>query len=244
VIDRILCVRSNQDIFSNHYTADQAVEGMSLVNAEAEELVVVLPPWHGGGNVTSTLVRRLSQERAVLNLNLHDQILEPNIDRVLQSLRQVKDRAHEELEALQDEFNYQTFHLVAISLGNVAASLLARAFGNFSTATLVMPASDLAASMWDGQRTQNIRRSFEEQGIKKDDLIEAWEELAPKNYATDFKHNGVTVYTSKPDKIIPYYYQRKMVDSLEAVGNEPMVKSSGVGHAATIIRFCMAGSKI
>jgi hypothetical protein len=83
MIDEVLCARSKDNFVSNHDPAESIIE-KHLTNPTAPNLNVVFPAWHGGGNLTTRLVSRLSREDAVLEYHFHDQVLEPDIERVKQ----------------------------------------------------------------------------------------------------------------------------------------------------------------
>jgi len=193
MIDRFLCGRTRDD-FSSEYSSNEAVLGTRLVNPDMPDLAVVFPPWHGGGMVTKALVGRLSRENAVLETRLHNRILEPDINRVINSFQSTKERIVSQIEELQDEIGYDTVHLVGLSLGNVALALAAKEYQDFHRATMVVAGSNLATSVWDGVGAIQVRREFEKQGVSRTELDEAWKGLAPISYASAFADKYVKTH--------------------------------------------------
>lgn len=244
MIDRVIA-RTARDVFVDDYTPDQAVTAVPLHNPSAENLAAIFPPWHGGGTFTDALVKRLVRSNfAVLDCKFHDQILEPHAERVPQSFSQLKTTIAAELQKLKEEWEYKRIHLIGISLGNVAMTMTAGEFDDFSDATMVLAGSNLASAMWDGVRTQGIANALSEQGYTKAGLDEAWQVLAPKAYAPAFKHKNVRAIISRTDRVIPASYQYEMRDELEAAGVPLDTRYTWTAHAATITRFCMSRARI
>jgi hypothetical protein len=135
--------------------------------------------------------KKLSKHSAVLYYNFHDQILEPEITRVPESFKTIGKRAGSDTARLVADYKYKSVHLVGISLGSAGLAMAAKNYPGFSSCTLVVAGDNLATLMWDGSRTQGIRRSFSEQGITKQELDNAWQEIAPKNQAITFKGKNV-----------------------------------------------------
>lgn len=83
------------------YSPEQAILSSSLKNEGAPRLAVVFPPWHGGDEYMEMLTNRLAKNgSAVLDFDFHDQILEADIERVLQSYRYIQEVASQRLGQL------------------------------------------------------------------------------------------------------------------------------------------------
>lgn len=240
MLDERLCSKIN-DTFDEYYDPALAVNGVSHLNPEAQALTVIFPPWHGGGVFNELLARRRALNRSVLNYRLHDQILEPDIYRVQKSFDQIAETIAGDLYSLQDKMEYRRIHFLGMSLGNVALTKTAALFPDFDSATLVMAGSCLAASLWEGQRTQNIRSAFEEQGITKKQLRAAWYDLAPQSHVKYFEGKPVTAVISRRDSIIPTHQQVEMDSRLQNQGAKVRKTFSNFGHAATLTSFCIKG---
>jgi pimeloyl-ACP methyl ester carboxylesterase len=241
MIDRLLCAKA-KDSFDDKYLPEHAIAGSELLNSDSNKLAVVFPPWHGGGRFIQRLVYRLRSENwAVLNYAFHDQILEPSIQRVPQSFTAIKDQVADELNTLR-KAQYERMHLIGISLGTMSMTLAASEYHEFQSATFVLPSSKLASSVWEGMRTQNIRQLLNVHGYTKSDVEEAWSELEPIKYAKDFTGKEVNTYVSSTDRIILPSFQREMVNALRERGSNLKENYSRLGHASSIINYCIRGN--
>ncbi|MBX4190505.1 hypothetical protein KW794_00255 [Candidatus Saccharibacteria bacterium] len=240
MIDRVLASRG-RDIFSDEYNPAQAIARSHLINPEAPALSVIFRPWHGGGHMVKAFINHLSSRSAVLDYELHDQIIEPNIDRVPLSFEAIRIRIATDLSKLSDNFEYQSVHLIGMSLGNVALALVAKEYPEFSKATVVVGGDNLAALMWDGIRTQSIRRALSKQGVTKQELDEAWQGIAPGNQVEAFRGKDVRMIISTKDKVLPTAGQLNLRDKLYCAGADVSPSYSRLGHVATLTRFCIKG---
>jgi len=244
MIDRLVSARG-RDVFSDDYSPQQAIQSQELINPDAQKLAVIFPPWHGGGRFTDRLSERLQNRNwAVLNYNFHNQIIEPNPNRVLASYETVQAEISVHLDEIQAGAAYRYMHFIGISLGNVAMALVAKEYPDFSSATFVVPGSNLATSMWEGARTQGIAESMEQQGHTKSEVDEAWRDLAPMNNAVAFREKRVQTFISTTDRIILPHYQSQMNEALINAGSHLTSQSSRLGHGASIIKFCYFSGKI
>ena len=210
MIDEFFCRREDKVgySFDPHYSPEDAIVEKNHYNPTADNLTVIFPPWHGGGKFLSLLSSRIARRgESVLSYNLHDQIVEPNIERVQQSFRSIQNTVENDLLQAVDRYGYERIRLLGMSLGNVTLALTARTFSAFDEALMVAPGSNLALSVWNGIRTQQIRRLFEEQGIGELDINEAWARLAPISHVNAFSGKRVKVLTSNKDSVIPTEYQ-------------------------------------
>lgn len=234
-----------RDRFDEDYSPSQAVQSRQLLNGQADKLAVVFPPWHGGRRVTEALVKRLQKNNwAVLNYTFHDQILEPDIERVSQSFEAIQTEVTDNLGQINEMGQYSRVDLIGVSLGNVAMALVAEKNPEFTSATLVVPGSNLALAMWHGTRTQNIRNHLSQQGINEIDLDDAWRNLAPMSHAKAFKEKPTELVISTKDCIIPTSFQYEMSEALNDARSRVTNHYNRLGHAASVAMFCYKGGKI
>lgn len=224
------------------YDPSQAVTAKTLINPSGEYLTVLFPPWRGGGPVYRALTRRLVKKgSAVLVYRFHKHVLEPDIDRVVDSFGVIKDTVTSDIRSCVSERGYRGTDLISTSLGNVSMCLVAGAYPDFRRATMVAAGSNLARSMWEGNRTEPLRAAFETQGVTKENLDTAWDQLAPMRHAEAFAGKNVAMYVSQTDKVIPYAYQAEMAESVIASGADVTIHSSRRDHAESIVHFCLRG---
>ncbi|MES2970993.1 MAG: hypothetical protein V4702_01575 [Patescibacteria group bacterium] len=181
----------------------------------------------------------MDKNKAVMLYSFHGEILKPNVEQVVASFNYLQDTIASDLEQIKDR--YKSIHFVGISLGNIALAMVADRFRDFSSATMVVPGSSLATSMWDGIRTQHLKDELEEHGWTKETLNEVWKPVAPVTYVDSFAGKDVRVIVSTADQMIPTVYQEELVTAMQQAGIDPIVERSRLGHLATIGRYCLTG---
>lgn len=238
MIDKWLCERAKDD-FNLEYEPSQAVTGRQHLNPDAENLVVIFPPWHGGSPLTDLLARRRALSHAVLKYDFHDMILEPYAERVEQSFKYIAETISKDLYDLPAWLRYKKVHFIGISMGNVAMAMTAGKYDAFSSATMVTAGDDLASGLWRGQRTQHLRQRFEEQGLTENKLRRYWYDLAPKSYAESFRGKPVKTLVSRNDEIIPSFQQFDMMRALQDHAARVKETYTSLGHTAAITSYCV-----
>ncbi len=209
--------------------------------SQNRKLAVLIHPWHNGGKAYGELERRLlADDFSVLSYRYHDQLLKPNVKQVLESFNVAQETGAEDIDKVQRAFDET--HLIGASLGCVALALIAEALQNFDSATMVTAGSDLAKCVWEGSRSQRIRRQLEDDGCTEEELVEAWQPIAPINHIGAFQNKTVHLITSKTDTYIPTVYQDEFVRAMTAINPEATLKSTRKGHLATIGIYCYFGA--
>lgn len=226
------------------YTQERAIVGKRLTNPRAEKLCVLLPGWHNSSKRIPLrwLVKRLSKRGwAILVYDFHPQILEADEKMVVESFRHIQASICEDLDSLTARRGYKKVHLLGISLGSVACSLVADGFKGFTGATLVVGGDDLAIDMWHGTRSQILRRDFQKLhvGIRK--LDKDWRYVAPVNHLKNFSGKPVTMVLATADKVIRTEYQKRLAERLKENGAELLIRKNHLGHVLTVVRFCLLG---
>ncbi len=224
------------------YSPEQAILTTRLQNEDASRLTVVFPPWHGGGQYVERLTSRLAASgSAVLDFDFHDRILEPDINRVLQSYGYIRDAATEKIQQLFQGNGYEELRLISMSLGTVALALVANELPSFTEAAIVAGSSNLSMSVWEGIKTQHIMKQFMRDGTSADDLDAAWLGLAPKSYAPAFEDKEVKIRVASKDTVIPSVYQRELLAKLEEAGANTHPNHLRLGHYATLASYYYFG---
>lgn len=240
MLDKYLSHRSSKkDILSTpDYHSGKAVTIPPIQNPDAEKLAVIFEPWHGGGKFLDKFVSRLIRSgHAVQQLDFNDQILSPRAVTTLDSFRAAQNVITRRLNKKGP--NYDSVHFYGASLGNVALALVAKSYRNFSTASLVAAGGNLATATWTGIRTQRLKRELVDQPyalgrVTQDGLEDLWEDLAPSNHASAFNGKRVLAVPSLNDEIIPTSTQFDFIDALSEADADISVKTSRLGHYATI----------
>ena len=147
----------------------------------------------------------------------------------------------ERLTELTKQEEYKEVQLVGMSLGCMGAPMTAKTYKDFDHVTLVCPGSSLAKSLWYGERTQDLKATFEKNGMTIERLVKDWHDIEPENNLDAFVGKKVKIIVSKKDTSIPTVYQKEYVAAAKAAGVNPKVKKSIFGHYGAIIRFCLFG---
>jgi pimeloyl-ACP methyl ester carboxylesterase len=229
------------------YKPSDVIISKKLVNKNSPKLSVVLPGWHNHAQEfpINRLTKRLAKKGwAVLVYDFHDQLLEPDEDMVVESFEYIRSQISRDIERLVAEHHYQQVHLIGISLGTVAWALVADKYKEFTSATIVLGGDDLAIDMWHGIRTQHYRQAFEKLHIGIRKLDKEWQTIAPVNHLKHFRGKKVRVVMSLSDEFILTKYQKRLIERLVQNGASVSVKRSRLGHALTIVRFCLFGSPL
>jgi esterase/lipase len=233
-----LASRKNPPL-DDSYQPSQAIRRRISHNIGSDKLAVVFPGWHSHNFPTTRLVKRLSKKGwGVLVFDFHDQILEPEDEVVVASLRYIRDQVAAELESLQDKHQYSQVHLIGISLGNVPLSLTVDKFNRFTGVTMVVPGDNLAVDMWHGLRTLYLAEQFKKLHVSLRKLQAEWSELSPINHVDHIKTKPVKFVISLNDKFILTKYQQKMAERLSGAASLT-VNTSRFGHVMTVLRYCL-----
>lgn len=250
MIDHIMISRSNgkYPLHDPTYKAEQAILGYQDSGPEdSQRLAVIFPSWHAheGDAAFRALTGRLGKHGfAVRQYDFSDNILEPNVERVLESFHNIQDTVVNGLEQLVSSREFEEVHFISASLGAVSLALVASKFPQMSSATIVTGSSNLALGVWHGSRTVRVREALEAAGLDEKALDKAWQELAPKNHAEAFKNKSVRVILSTTDLVIPTIYQRELAEALDNAGSQVHVATTRMGHYAAIGSYCYLDRKL
>jgi pimeloyl-ACP methyl ester carboxylesterase len=225
------------------YQPSMAIASSKLMHEDGKYLTVLFSPWHGGDRAYDVLANRLAKrESAVLRYKAHHQVLEPNVSRVVDSFEHIQSTAADDVTRLVEKHGYDHVDLVAASLGNVSLGMVAKALPDFASATMVVPGSNLARGLWQSRRAQAMRQELEEQGVDEATLDNEWSILAPKSAASSLAGKDVRVIMSTTDAVIPPDFQQEMVDIVSKVADHLDVRTTRLGHMASVASFCLAGA--
>lgn len=244
MIDQLVVAFSQRKYasISANYEPEQAIVKHTLLNPTGNYLTVLFPPWHGASVPFTLLQQRLvRKESAVLRYDFHHNILTANTKQVLESFRYIQKTVSGDLHKIVAEYGYNSVKLIGVSLGNLALSMVASYYPTISEATLVVGANKLAPSVWEGMRTQDIRRQLVSQGFDQTGLETVWQELEPARYAKAFSGKPVRFVTSDNDKVILSSNQQQLVDAFLKAGAKVQQTHKQVGHIMSIIEYSLYG---
>ncbi|MFH1500912.1 MAG: hypothetical protein ABIE22_03110 [archaeon] len=168
------------------------------------------------------------------------EILSTNINLTTKSFEHICNRVCSDLEALDQDYNFDKIHIIGASLGCVNATMIANSYP-VSLMTLLVPGHCLAESLWDGIMTQHLRKEFESQGIRMLDLKWFWQDISPENNIDNLEDTGISVHLSCADSVIPYRCGKQLVRSMRNWGLEPtVIENNHLGHYLTVFKYWIA----
>jgi esterase/lipase len=247
MIDQLYSVygRRKEKPLDPDYKPSDVIVGQKFLDTGNDKLVVIFPGWHSHNFPVNILAKRLyKQGWSVLWYDFHDQILEPEEEIVVQSLRYLRDKVCDDISQITHKKPYRQIHFISISLGGVPMALVCDKFKHFSGVTAVVGGDDLAVDMWHGQRTQHLRYAFEKMhvGIRK--LSKEWDNIGPDHHLRYFRDKPVKIIMSMHDTFVPTKYQQKLTDELLQADALVKLKRRFTGHTLTIVRFCLLDNPV
>jgi esterase/lipase len=125
--------------------------------------------------------------------------------------------------------------VLGTSLGGIAAFMCANDNKKVKKIILLVPGERLSVSTWEGIRTQNIRESFEKQGISLEKLKFLWKDIEPVNNIDHLQGKKIMIFNSISDSIIPYDQSKSLIKELRKRELDVKVVTNWqFGHHGTI----------
>ena len=110
----------------------------------------------------------------------------------------------------------------------------------------MVPGSCLASSLWKGIRTQKLKKIYEKQNIKLEQLQTLWQSLAPKNNISALDNKNIFIAISKSDKVIPYPFGKELADLVKTKypQNTSIAENKYLGHYFTVLKYYFFSKKL
>ncbi|MFA6099053.1 MAG: hypothetical protein WCV50_05985 [Patescibacteria group bacterium] len=237
------------------YSSDKKEEGVEfninkkfIKNDSSSTLKIILPPWGDKESIISRiLIRRLNKKGySCLAYFFPRHILSSDVDKTVEFFNTIKERVKSDIKKLKAEYNFQKIDIIAPSLGVVSACLIANGNQDISNLYFIVPGSCLAASLWNGIRTQHLKNIYEKQGINQEKLINIWGSLAPKNNINALAGKNIFIAISRSDKIIPYRFGKELADLMTKLYPQTTVvqENGHLGHYLTVIKYYLSGKEL
>lgn len=190
--------------------------------------------------VTSLLIKRFSKKgNSVLSYNFTGELLSVDINQTPKSFEYIRDKIIFDIQKTKDEYNFERIDLIASSLGVVSACMVANNNKNINNLFFIVPGDCLASSLWNGLRTQKIKKKYSQQGISEDKLKDKWSKVAPRNNLNGLNDKKIFIAISKADKIIRYKFGREFANILKNKypKNITIEENRHLGHYFTVGKY-------
>ncbi len=202
-------------------------------------LYVLIPPWRGRLDYYALTRRKLMKEGySCIEYSFSPRMLSTNYILTRDLFKYVCTKVKRDIENLKIEKQFKEINIIGTSIGCVEVLMIATHYRKFKKVILVAPGNSLAESMWNGIRTQQLRKDMEEKHITLKLLKEQWKELDPENNLEGLERKEIHIHLSRSDKIIPYELGIRLVDAMQRKGLKPLVKENTyLGHYLTILNY-------
>ena len=214
---------------------------------DSHTLKIILPGWGDGISwATKVLSRRLSRRGfSCLTYSLPRTILphDPNLAPAI--FNTIKESIKKDITNIKSQCNFKKIDIIAPSLGAVIGCLIANDNDDITNTFFIVPGSSLASSLWDGVRTQRLKRIYETQSINKEKLEKLWHSLAPKNNVSVLSNKNIFIAISKSDKVISYCYGKELAELLKKLYPSTLVRENlYLGHYLTVVKYYLFGNEL
>ena len=144
----------------------------------------------------------------------------------------------EDIKKLKEKYKFTRCIVVGVSLASSFGSMIYKDNSDITDIILVAPGESLAREVWQGYRTQHLRKSYEKRGITLEELENSWYDLASENNmpAKDAK---IYMYLAGKDKVVPSIC-KNLINNLEKNSSNPSYKiHPSLGHYLLIFYFLL-----
>ncbi len=206
-------------------------------------LLICLPAW--GQNLTEWKNLKKWAERSgvsFLGYEFPREILSDNYQLTEKVFSKISELVKKDISELKSKNGFKRCILVGISLGSSYGSMVYKGNSNITDVILVCPGNNLALNMWNGCRTQHLRKSYEKQDITLEELKNSWRELASENNMPAPGTKIIILY-GKNDKVIRYSESSILAKVLESANLKTCVKNYHLGHYLLILYFILFPEK-
>jgi hypothetical protein len=220
--------------YKKTYDVKKLIEKEVHNNPNAKKTYLFIPGWKEGESDIKFLKKKIEKQgNSWIHYIFEPWILSSNYKQVLKNFKYIEKEAKRDLE----KFHGKKI-IIGVSLGAVAATMIFNSNKEVDKLIELCPSYSLSEALWFGIRTQNIKKSFENQGITLKKLKELWKEIEPGNNLPLDKKKRILIFNSKCDTVIPYYGSRIFIKKIREKGLKLKVKTnSNLGHYGTIAKF-------
>lgn len=210
----------------------------------SDTLIIAVPSW-GQSIAQWKYLKRWAMESgsSILIYEFPRQILSNDYILTKKIFNLVNTTIREDVGELKQKYNFKKCILIGISLSSSSGSMIYKNNPDITDIILVCPGNNLALNMWNGCRTQHLRKSYEKQGVTLEKLKSYWQELASENNMPAPGTN-ITILYGKYDQVILYSEGKTLADTLRSNGLNVKIKNYYCGHYLLILYFLLFPGKI
>jgi len=236
------------EIFNKEPKPEFFIEKRFFKKENSSVLKIILPP-RGRDRllVTKVLIRRFRKRSySSLEYFFPEEVLYPDPNDTLKFFDFMKNKVRSDIRELKEKYSFDRIDIIAPSLAVVSACLVANNNEDISNIYLLVPGSCLASSLWKGIRTEKLKRIYEKQNIKLEQLQTLWKNLAPKNNINALDNKNIFIAISKSDKVIPYSFRKELADLVKTKypQNTSIVENGYLGHYFTVLKYYFFSKKL
>jgi dienelactone hydrolase len=128
--------------------------------------------------------------------------------------------------ATQDEVDSERLGIAGISLGGIAAALVAAAEPRLGSVALLLAGGDVAQISWEAKEMSRLRESWPASGGTRESLAAILREVDPVTYAGNVRGRRILMLNASHDEVVP----RAATESLWRALGEPEIIWMDAGH--------------
>jgi hypothetical protein len=225
---------------NREYDLKNLISKNKQFNTKSKKLYLFISGWYETPESTRYLKKQIIKKgNSYVQYLFRPWILTSNYKQTIKNFKHIQ----KEIERDISNFNGDVI-CIGTSLGGIAAVRISNKNNKIKKLINLAPTDSLAESVWQGIRTQNLRKSFEKQGINLKKLKVLWKELEPINNLNNFEGKEIYIGDSKCDTISSYGRSFKFVKELQKRGiNFKLNTNSWLGHYGTIAKFYLPFNK-
>lgn len=202
-------------------------------------LVLCLPGW---GQKISGLqrLRKLASNSGAsfLAYEFPRAVLSDDVECTKDMFYTISEIVRDDIAHLREEYSFDKCILIGVSLGCAMGSMIYKENPNVNEVCLIVPGENVARDVWEGCRTQHLRKSYERQGVTKQALEATWHDLAPEhNFPT--KETSLHLYFGSRDAVIPFNLSYELHKTLVARGFKTLTSILPFGHYVVAALFLL-----
>ncbi len=236
------------DFFKKRKIPEFYIERKFLRNNKTSVLKIILSP--RGDSVPPTdkiLFKRLYRKGySCLYYYISGSVLSTDPYKTVENFNMVKNQVRFDVSKLKTEYHLERIDIITSSMGAVSACLIANNNDNINNISLIAPGSTLASSLWNGIRTQDLRKIYEEQGVNHEKLKNIWTTIEPKNNIDTLSDKRIFISISKSDKVIPYVFGKELPDLIRNLypNNISVKENKYLGHYFTVVKYYLFSKEL